>query len=105
MFYFPTVRAFNQNQHGGYNGSFFLDKNPGSYEIKILNNGDLSRSIKFSVGPNGKMVDNGVVSGNKIGGIRSLVPVEVIGTQDGTWNKTAWQTDAFYANPLNGFTF
>ena len=24
--------------------------------------------------------------------------------QDGMWNKTAWQTDAFYSNPLKGFT-
>lgn len=103
MFYFSTVRAFNQNKHGAYNSSFFLDKNPGNYEIKILNKGELSRSIKFTVGPNGKMVDNGVVAGNKIGGIRSLVPVEIIGTQDGTWNKAAWQTGAFYANPLAGF--
>jgi len=33
-----------------------------------------------------------------------IVPVQVIGDQDGMWNKTAWKTDAFYGNPLTGFT-
>jgi hypothetical protein len=33
-----------------------------------------------------------------------IIPVQIIGDQDGMWNKTAWQTDAFYGNPLKGFT-
>jgi hypothetical protein len=33
-----------------------------------------------------------------------IVPVQIIGDQDGPWNKTAWKTDAFYGNPLTGFT-
>lgn len=103
MFYFYTVRGFNQNNHGAYNSSFFLDKNPGEYEIKILVKGELSRTLKFTVEKDGKMVDNGVVAQNKIGGIRQLVPVQIVGTLDGTWNKTAWQTGAFYTNPLTGF--
>ncbi|MEQ1762329.1 MAG: hypothetical protein ABL984_04185 [Pyrinomonadaceae bacterium] len=104
MFYFPTVRGSNENRHGAYNSSFFLDKNPGEYEIKILSKGELARSVKFTVGSNGKMVDNGVVSKNFIGGIRTLVPIQILGTNDGMWNKTAWQTGAFYANPLTGFS-
>ncbi|HLA94145.1 MAG TPA: hypothetical protein VK612_00385 [Pyrinomonadaceae bacterium] len=104
MFYFPTVRSFNQNKNGAYASSFFLDKNPGEYEIKILVKGELARSLKFTVGPNGKMVDNGTVAQNKIGGIRMLMPIQILGTFDGTWNKTAWQTGSFYSNPLTGFT-
>jgi hypothetical protein len=32
-----------------------------------------------------------------------IIPVQIIGDQDGTWNKAAWQTEAFYGNPLKGF--
>ena len=32
-----------------------------------------------------------------------IVPVTIIGDQDGMWNRTAWKTDAFYGNPLTGF--
>ncbi|HEV7473994.1 MAG TPA: hypothetical protein VGN90_08095 [Pyrinomonadaceae bacterium] len=35
---------------------------------------------------------------------RVIVPVQVIGDQDGTWDKTAWKTESFYGNPLMGFT-
>ena len=104
MFYFSTVRGFNQNQHGAYRDNFFLDKNPGEYEIKIMRKGELARSLKFTVGADGKMKDNNVTAANKIGGIRSLVPIQVIGTADGNWNKTAWRSDAFYGNALSGFT-
>jgi|CXWL01.1.fsa_nt_gi hypothetical protein len=33
---------------------------------------------------------------NKIGGIRMIVPIKIVGVADGTWDKMAWQTDAFY---------
>jgi hypothetical protein len=33
-----------------------------------------------------------------------IYPVQIIGDQDGVWNKTAWQAEAFYSNPLKGFT-
>jgi hypothetical protein len=50
------------------------------------------------------MVDNSVVTQTKIGGIRMLVPVEVIGTGEGQWDATAWKAGAFYGNTLAGFT-
>ena len=83
---------------------FFLDKNPGDYEIKVLCGGELCRETKFSVGADGKLVDNGLVAANKIGTSAILVPVKVHGTTDGQWQPTAWKTDAFYGNPLQGFT-
>lgn len=105
MLYFYTIRGFNNASNpDNYKTSHFLDKNPGDYEIKILRNGDLARSLAFTVGKDGKIVDNGVVAGNKIGGIRSLFPIKIAGVADGTWNRAAWQTDAFYGNPLSGFT-
>jgi hypothetical protein len=32
------------------------------------------------------------------------VAVQVLGDADGPWDKNAWKTDAFYGNPLTGFT-
>ena len=82
---------------------FFLDKNPGDYEVKVLCGGELCRETKFSIGADGKFVDNGLVAANKIGTPIMLVPVKVHGTTDGPWQPTAWKTDAFYGNPLQGF--
>jgi len=80
-----------------------LDKNPGEYEFKVLWNNRLARSIKFTAGADGKF-DNGIASSNKLGTDRTIVPVQIIGDQDGQWDRTAWKTDAFYGNPLSGFT-
>jgi hypothetical protein len=59
--------------------------------------------MKFTVAPGGKF-DNGIATSNQLGSDRVIVPVQIIGDQDGTWNKAAWQTEAFYGNPLKGFT-
>lgn len=83
---------------------FFLDKNPGDYEVKVLCGGALCREMKFSIGPDGKLVDNGLVAANKINSPYILVPVKVVGTLDGQWQPMAWKTDVFYGNPLQGFT-
>ncbi|MBC8145287.1 MAG: hypothetical protein H7X80_06850, partial [bacterium] len=75
-------------------GRFFLEENPGDYELKVLENGKLIRSMKFTVGPDGKIVDNGIATSNKIGGSRMLVPVTILGDRDGKWNKDGWKTEA-----------
>lgn len=80
-----------------------LEKNPGEYEFKVLWNNKLARSIKFTVGSDGKF-DNGIASANKLGSHRVIVPVQIIGDQDGVWDRTAWKIEAFYGNPLTGFT-
>ncbi len=43
-------------------------------------------------------------SANKLNTPRVIVPVTIIGDQDGQWDRTAWKTEAFYGNPLTGFT-
>ncbi|MDP8981373.1 MAG: hypothetical protein M3O35_12375 [Acidobacteriota bacterium] len=80
-----------------------LNANPGEYEIKVLWKNHLARSLKFTVGPDGKF-DNGIATANKLGSNRVIVPVQLIGDQDGQWDHNAWKTDAFYGNPLKGFT-
>jgi hypothetical protein len=80
-----------------------MDKNPGEYELKVLWNNKLARSVKFTVPAGGKL-DTGLAASNKLGTDRLIVPVQIIGDQDGAWDKAAWRTDAFYGNPLTGFT-
>jgi hypothetical protein len=83
---------------------FEMRKNPGEYEVKVLWNNKLARSIKFTVKPGGSF-DNGIASSNTVGTDRILVPVTIIGDQDGIWDKASWKTDAFYGNPLTGFSW
>ncbi len=104
QFTFATVRGFNKDTSANnYSSIFFLDKNPGDYEIKVLCGGALCREAKFSIGPDGKFVDNGIVAANKINTSTILIPVKVLGTLDGQWQPMAWKTDALYGNPLKGF--
>jgi hypothetical protein len=102
---FVKVRGFNKdNSMNRYPDVFYLDKNPGEYEVRVLRNGKLARVAKFTVGADGWPNDNGVAVNNKIGGIRKIIPVQVLGDQDLGYNPLAWKTDAFYGNPLAGFT-
>ena len=83
-----------------------LGANPGEYEVKVLRNKRLARSLKFSVGPDGKIVDNRIAAGNGMAWDNFIfVPVAVIGEQDGAWDKSAWKAEAFYGHPLAGFTW
>ena len=102
---FPNIKGSNTTgeKPNMFGDMFTLADNPGEYEFKLLWNNKLARSIKFTVQPGGKF-DNGIASSNKLGSDLVIVPVQIIGDQDGMWNKTAWKTDAFYGNPLTGFT-
>ncbi|HYR75910.1 MAG TPA: hypothetical protein VEM96_08710 [Pyrinomonadaceae bacterium] len=99
---FPIVKGWD-NKGENQKDIFKMAENPGEYEFKLLWNNKLARSIKFTVGLNGKL-DNGIAAANKLGTGRVIVPVMIIGDQDGLWDKNAWKTDAFYGNPLSGFT-
>jgi len=101
---FNNVRAWDTSDAGwGFGAPHLMDKNPGEYELKVLRNNKLARSVKFNVPAGGKL-DNSLAASNKLGTDRLIVPVTVLGDQDGTWDKAAWKTDAFYGNPLTGFT-
>jgi len=78
-------------------------ENPGECEIKVMSDGRLVRSVKFTVDGEGNF-DNGIATANKLGTLGVVVPVKVLGTSDGVWSKLAWKTEAFYGNPLTGFT-
>jgi len=103
--YFPTVKSWDKTPAGRSNANelFMITSNPGEYEVKVLWNNRLARSIKFTVRADGSF-DNGIASANKLNTFRVVVPVQIIGDQDGLWDRAAWKTDAFYGNPLAGFT-
>lgn len=103
---FHTVKRWDKTNDGqgqpNTNEMFKTASNPGEYEVKVLRNNRLARLIKFTVGPEGKL-DWSITDANKLGNDRGIVPVTIIGDQDGTWERMAWKTDAFYGNPLTGF--
>jgi hypothetical protein len=103
-FMFTNALLFNKEEPNNHADAFRLDKNPGEYEVKVLRNGKLVRSARFTVGPDGRLADNGVARSNSLGSRRIVIPVQVLGAEDGEWDKTAWKTTAFYGNPLSGFT-
>jgi len=99
------VRGFNHDTSANnWSGVFFLDKNPGSYEIKVLREQKLARSATFEVGADGRIVDNGIAKQAKMGGIRMVLPVKIIGDQDVKYDPMSWKTDTLYGNMLSGFT-
>ena len=86
-----------------FGSQYLLSKNPGEHEFKVLWNNRLARSIKFNVGADGKL-DDVVAAANKLGSNRVIVPVQILGDQDGQWDRNAYKTEAFFGNPLTGFT-
>lgn len=104
-FTFVKVRGFNKDTSANsYEGMFYLDKNPGEYEVRVLRDGKLARVAKFTVGADGWPSDNGVAANNKMGGIRKVIGVQIIGDQDKGYNPLSWKTEMLYGNPLTGFT-
>jgi hypothetical protein len=103
---FPNVKGRDETGEGPsmFGPLHVLSANPGEYEFKALWKNHLARSIKFTVQPGGKF-DNGIAAANKLGRDRVIFPVTIIGDQDGVWDKNAWKTDAFYGNPLTGFSW
>jgi hypothetical protein len=103
--HFPNVKGWDKTgeKPGMFGPLHILSQNPGDYELKVLWQNHLARSLKFTVAPGGTF-DNGIASSNKLGSDRVILPVQILGEQDGRWDRTAWKTDAFYGNPLTGFS-
>jgi len=102
-FRWNLVRAYNTDTNNKAS-LFLLSSNPGEYEVKVLRDGDLARSMKFTIGSDGMFVDNGVAKQNNLGWLGLVLPVKVLGNSDGQWDVSAWKTGAFYGNPLSGFS-
>jgi hypothetical protein len=101
---FMGVLGMRGEDMAGRTDLFFVNENPGEYELKILSTGKLVRSMKFTVGADGRIVDSGIGTEQRPSGTRYLIPVKIVGGPDGTWDQNAWKTDAYYGNPYAGFT-
>lgn len=105
---FPNIKVADKGHDkpapipGQVGDIFILADHPGDYEVKVLRANKLARSLKFTVTADGTF-DNGIAKNSKLGRDRVIVPVQIIGDQDGVWDRNAWK-DAFYGNPLTGFT-
>jgi hypothetical protein len=87
-------------------GAHAVTAKPGEYEVKVLRKQRLARSIKFTVGPDGNLADNGFADSIGVDNPNFVVvPVAILDDQDGPWEKAAWKTEAFYGNPLKGFNW
>ncbi|MBS1795714.1 MAG: hypothetical protein JSS81_17800 [Acidobacteria bacterium] len=95
------IRVNFGNSGKKYPQAKFLNQLPGDFVVKVFHKGVQVRETSFSVGANG-FVDNGVAGRNKLGDDKIIVPVRIMGAEK--YNAAAWKTDAFYGNPLTGFT-
>jgi hypothetical protein len=94
---FPAL--MEKPESNGYDGWFKVYENPGDYEIKLIRDKKLSRSIKFSIGRDGKLVSTGV--GKELYTSGTIVPAGILGDADGVYNKQAWKAGVF-GNPISG---
>ena len=105
LFRFSKVAVTNKmiSANHEYPGTHFLDKNPGKYEIKVLVKGQLARTTSFTVGPDGKIVDNGIAAANNMAGLGIVLPVKIVPGADVKVISPTLKADAFYGNPMTGF--
>ena len=82
--------------------TFFMDKNPGDYEIKVLRNGKLDRSIKFTVAADGKVPDPFNQISRTVD--RYLVAAKVLPETEGKVDVNAYKKGAFFGHPVDGFS-
>jgi len=104
-----TIKLRDEGKYSKSDPPHYLSANPGEYEVKVLRRNKLSRSIKFTVGPDGKFTGGIPLlyrvesnAHNEAHGV--IVPVAILDDQDGPWDKNAWRTGAFYGNPPAGFS-
>lgn len=94
---FPVLMEKSESATDG--GQFKVYQNAGEYEVKLMRDKKLIRSIKFSVGKDGKLVSNNVGK-EVIGDAGILVPAQILGTIDGNYNKLAWK-EGIFGNPIS----
>jgi hypothetical protein len=73
--------------------------NAGEYEIKLMRDKKLVRSVKLTVGTDGKLVNNNI-GRELVGETDIIVPAQILGTIDGNYNKLAWK-DGIFGNPIS----
>ena len=95
--------AATQTGRNMFRQARFMNESDGTYTVKVFHKGVQIREASFTVS-GGNLADNGVATGNGFNDAKVLIPVKIMGDKD-KWNSATWKTDAFYANPLTGFTW
>jgi hypothetical protein len=104
IFGFTHVYVKNTKDPNSLVDPFFMEKNPGEYEVKVLLKRKLARTVKFTVGKDGRIVDSGVSSQNALGTKRITLFANTMGDDDGKKpDFEAWKSTAFFEGPLKGF--
>jgi hypothetical protein len=104
VFNFTNVYVKNTKDPNQLVAPFFMEKNPGEYEVKVLFNKKLARTLKFTVGSDGRIVDSGISSQNALGTSRITLFANTSGDDDGKKpDFQAWKSTAFFEGPLKGF--
>jgi len=80
----------------------YINQMPGEYTVKVFYKGEQVRETKFNI-DGGNFADNGIAKQNSISTDKVILPVKVMGNVD-KWNAATWKTEAFYGNPLTGFS-
>lgn len=83
-----------------------LSNSPGDYDIKIMQDGKVTRTAKLTIGADGKIVDNGMTGKNPLGAGWMVLPIKVLvgGTEGGEKiDASRWKTDAMFGNVPDGF--
>jgi hypothetical protein len=102
-FRWHKFRFANGGSLNRYPDAIYADESPGEYTVKVYRNGAQVRETKFTVGADGRFVDAGYAKPIFIPYYRVIIPVKVVGTTE-KWDALAWKTDAFYGNPMTGFS-
>jgi len=99
-FSFGGVRIYHSasDQSANTYTQHFLTKNPGQYEVKVLRGGQPARSMKFTVGADGQIVNNGLAVKNHLSTTMMLMPVEIFPGTDVPYSL-APTPGAFFGNP------
>jgi hypothetical protein len=105
LFQWGNFRFDNRGRYNPdyYPNAHYADKNPGDYTVKIYRNGTQVRELNFSVGADGRFVAPAYTNQIFLPYHRIILPVKVIAPTEKA-NPLAWKTEAFYGNPLGGFT-
>ncbi|MGB2751647.1 MAG: hypothetical protein WBC19_06280 [Pyrinomonadaceae bacterium] len=95
--------AANAQGRNMFRQARFMNDSDGSYAVKVFHKGVQIREASFSVA-GGMIADNGIASSNNFTDGKTIIPVKIMGDKD-KWSSATWKADAFYANPLTGFTW
>jgi hypothetical protein len=99
-FRFDNNGTFNRDY---YPKAHYPDKNPGDYTVKIYRKGAQIRELGFTVDADGRFVVPAYTNQIFLPYHRIVLPVKITDTTQ-KWDAAAWKTDAFYGNPLDGFS-